>query len=242
MIPPISAASTSWGYPGLSFSRMPGILVSQAKRQRLPRPDRYRTVALFFVFSPKCRGTSASPSPCPHIWPLIFPGAPYALLSSHLFFLLVLLNLTQDIHSSPGPHPCSVCSLPVVRRGYSFLCSRCNAWTHKRCSGQRSINFYSEDWICPACRRSDPIPARPSFTSPLQPPPRLPGVLLSWSPPTSASSNSTAMGFSPAQLSWLLISLRTTWRLLVSKRPSYQLHPAPPPSSDTCWSAGTARK
>jgi hypothetical protein len=48
------------------------------------------------------------------------------------------------------------------------------------------------------------------------------------------------MGLYPVQLNWLPTLPRTTWLLLVSKRPSYLLHPPPPSYPDTPWSAGTA--
>jgi hypothetical protein len=177
----------------------------------LPRslPDR----SFFLTFPPKGRGTSASPSPYPHLWPPIFPGTPYALLSSHLFFLLVLLLLTQGIHPNPGPHPCSVCSLPVTWRCYSFLCSMCNAWTHKQCSGLRSIHLYSADWICPTCRRPDPAP-------PL-------GILPRLSPLASAPTSLTAIESNPAQLNLLPSMHSMMLRLPASRRLSYQRPSAP---------------
>lgn len=70
--------------------------------------------------------------------------------------LFRLLLLSQGIHPNPGPHPCTVCATPVTYRGYSFLCSRCAAWTHKRCSGLNSIHQYTADWVCPACRTAAP--------------------------------------------------------------------------------------
>ena len=71
-------------------------------------------------------------------------------------------GLDLDVLRDSGKYPCAVCRSGVGRVS-SILCSKCNFWVHKKCSGLRTL---AEDptYECPRCRGEPgvrPIACRP---------------------------------------------------------------------------------
>ena len=64
---------------------------------------------------------------------------PLTLPPSNLVSAVLLLTLSGDIESNPGPRkakfPCGICSKPVKASDPAVCCDQCNFWIHNRCSG-----------------------------------------------------------------------------------------------------------
>ena len=60
---------------------------------------------------------------------------------------LLVSGKAMETRRETGRYPCGVCGSGV--RDNSILCTQCNKWVHKRCSGLASI--YVPDYICPTC-------------------------------------------------------------------------------------------
>ena len=83
--------------------------------------------------------------------------------------LMVLLVLSGDIESNPGPvrYPCTMCNESVRRNQRAILCSECDGWTHAKCCGvsqaehQTLSKRFDNTWLCPGCT----MPDLPSFDS-----------------------------------------------------------------------------
>ena len=83
---------------------------------------------------------------------------------------LLLIKLSGDVHSNPGPvFPCPVCTRNVTYQGVSYKCNRCAGWVHKKCSGNLTEGQYRNDknWTCSACLQ--PPPQSPPPTPPTPP-------------------------------------------------------------------------
>ena len=75
-------------------------------------------------------------------------------------FLLLILLLSGDIESNPGPRqvkfPCGVCEKAVKWKQRAIACENCSKWYHVECM-QMSTNTYevlantSLEWICCQC-------------------------------------------------------------------------------------------
>ena len=69
-------------------------------------------------------------------------------------------GLGLDVLKDSGKFPCAVCRSGVGNN--SILCSQCNLWVHKRCSGIKGRIAADPNYICPRCRDSArPIDGRP---------------------------------------------------------------------------------
>ena len=71
-------------------------------------------------------------------------------------------GLELDVLRDSGKYPCAVCRSGVGRVS-SILCSRCNFWVHKKCSGLKTI-AKDPTYECPRCRNEPgvrPIDCRP---------------------------------------------------------------------------------
>ena len=76
------------------------------------------------------------------------------------FFNFILLLLSGDIESNPGPQfkfPCGNCEKPVKSNQCGLLCSTCKKWYHIHCQ-EISMEIYSilymspnEEWCCSTC-------------------------------------------------------------------------------------------
>ena len=76
------------------------------------------------------------------------------------FFLLLILLLSGDINSNPGPRQakflCGVCENAVKWKQRTIACENCSKWYHVECM-QMSANIYevlantSLEWICCQC-------------------------------------------------------------------------------------------
>ena len=65
-----------------------------------------------------------------------------------------------DTLKDSGKYPCSVCRKGVMAN--SILCTGCDHWVHKKCSGIRGRLTDDPNYICPRCRGSArPIDGRP---------------------------------------------------------------------------------
>ena len=65
-----------------------------------------------------------------------------------------------DTLKDSGKYPCSVCRKGVMAN--SILCTGCDHWVHKKCSGIRGRLTADPDYVCPRCRGSArPIDGRP---------------------------------------------------------------------------------
>ena len=82
-------------------------------------------------------------------------------------FLPILLLLSGDIETNPGPWPCPTCQRPYTRRLGSILCRTCGDWTHRtqRCAGLRQGQEVPPWWVCSSCH--------PNHGQAAQPPPKL---------------------------------------------------------------------
>ena len=86
-------------------------------------------------------------------------------------FLPILLLLSGDIETNPGPWPCPTCQRPYTRRLGSILCRTCGDWTHRtqRCAGLRQGQEVPPWWVCSSCHPNHGQAAQPP---PNSPPPR----------------------------------------------------------------------
>ena len=92
-------------------------------------------------------------------------GAAHSLFNiglSSLFFylslsrLLILLLMSLNVHSNPGPiFSCSVCAENVTWRGRSVQCCTCSKWVYLKCSLLSFSRFRtlgsSHFWSFPLC-------------------------------------------------------------------------------------------
>ena len=68
----------------------------------------------------------------------------------------LLISGKKNPTSNPtGQYPCAVCNTGVGAN--SILCTRCNKWCHKRCSGLRSVRNVTA-YVCPACNGTAQTP------------------------------------------------------------------------------------
>ena len=83
--------------------------------------------------------------------------------------LLLLLQMSGDVHPNPGPatkFPCPVCARNVTSQGVSYQYNRCSGWVHAKCFGLLNAAQYrrSSDWACDPC--STPTPSPPTTPTP----------------------------------------------------------------------------
>ena len=78
--------------------------------------------------------------------------------SSHppLILIFMLLLISGDIHTNPGPiNPCSVCSHRVTWGNRSVQCTNCSLWVHLSYSGLSPADFrkisQEHSRTCPMC-------------------------------------------------------------------------------------------
>ena len=69
---------------------------------------------------------------------------------------LLLLLLSGDIETNPGPYMCPTCNRPWTRRTGGIQCGGCDSWTHYniRCSGVRQHGHIPQGWRCLICHPS----------------------------------------------------------------------------------------
>ena len=60
----------------------------------------------------------------------------------------LLISGKERVPTPTGEYPCAVCNAGVG--GNSILCSECDKWCHKRCTGLRSLAG-NTPYICPVC-------------------------------------------------------------------------------------------
>ena len=67
--------------------------------------------------------------------------------------LTLLLLLSGDIETNPGPYMCPTCNLPWKRHHGAIQCEGCSSWTHynKRCSGVHQHRHIPQGWRCKTC-------------------------------------------------------------------------------------------
>ena len=72
--------------------------------------------------------------------------------------LLLLLQMSGDVHPNPGP-------ATEYQSRRSYQCNRCSGWVHAKCSGLLNSVQYrrSSDWVCDPCS-TPPPPSSPSPT------------------------------------------------------------------------------
>ena len=85
--------------------------------------------------------------------------------------LVILLQMSGDVHPNPGPatkYPCPVCASNVTSRGVSYQCHRCSGWVHAKCSGLLNAAQYrrSSDWACGPCSTPPPTSSPPPTPTP----------------------------------------------------------------------------
>ena len=85
---------------------------------------------------------------------------------------LLLLLLSGDIETNPGPYKCPTCNRPWTRRTVGIQCGGCDSWTHYniRCSGVRHHAHIPQGWRCIRCHPSHNM-TLPPLSSPSTPPP-----------------------------------------------------------------------
>ena len=86
--------------------------------------------------------------------PTIFSAKESSGSPALLSFLALLLLLSGDIETNPGPsYPCPTCTRPYTRRTGGIECSGCGSWTHytKRCSGIIQNRPIPQGWVCFTC-------------------------------------------------------------------------------------------
>ena len=85
---------------------------------------------------------------------------------------LLLLLLSGDIETNPGPYMCPTCNRPWTRRTGGIQCGGCDSWTHYniRCSGVRQHGHIPQGWRCLICHPSHNT-TLPPLPSPSTPPP-----------------------------------------------------------------------
>ena len=88
--------------------------------------------------------------------------------SDHLSPLIKLILLLSGQCPNPGPpYPCGVCGQNVTWHGISYLCTGCNRWVHRRCSGlNRVVDYNHQTWICSKCVEN----STPAVLQPPSPP------------------------------------------------------------------------
>ena len=71
---------------------------------------------------------------------------------------LMVLLLSGDVESNPGPHPsmypCGICELGVTWSRLAVCCDNCDIWYHKSCISMNSQEYdriETTDWNCFAC-------------------------------------------------------------------------------------------
>ena len=77
--------------------------------------------------------------------------------------LLLLLQMSGDVHQNPGPatkYPCPVCARNVTSRGVSYQCNICSGLVHAKYYGCLNAAQYrrSSDWACDPCSMPPPPP------------------------------------------------------------------------------------
>ena len=77
--------------------------------------------------------------------------------------LLLLLQMSGDVHPNPGPvtkYPCPVCARNVTSRRMNYQCNRCSGWVHAKCYGLLNTTQYrrSSDWACAPVRHHHLLP------------------------------------------------------------------------------------
>ena len=79
--------------------------------------------------------------------------------------LVMLLQMSGDVHPNPGPatkYHCPVCARNVTSRGVSYQCNRCSGWVNAKCSGLlNAAQYRSSDWACGPCSTPPPTPSPP---------------------------------------------------------------------------------
>ena len=85
--------------------------------------------------------------------------------------LVMLLQMSGDVHPNPGPatkYPCPVCARNVTSRGVSYECNRCSGWVYAKCSGLLNAAQYrrSSDWACGPCSTPPPTRSPPPTPTP----------------------------------------------------------------------------
>ena len=185
--PPGSSTVLLGARPGCRFGPIGSTTITHITNT----PGAYPTTKfIYFVFS--SRGSERTPA-----------------------FLPLLLILSGDIETNPGPYPCPTCSHPYNRRTGAIQCPSCKSWTHynKRCSGVQQRHNIPDGWLCLRCHpthnmtQHPPISPPPLGTAgllsppPLSPPPTPPPVVsppASFHPPSPPTTN-TARATPPQQ-------------------------------------------
>ena len=80
----------------------------------------------------------------------------FSNLSLARLLILLLLLMSGNVHSNPGPiFSFSVCAGNVAWRGRSVQCCTCSKWVHLKCSQLSSSRFRTlgspHSWSCPLC-------------------------------------------------------------------------------------------
>ncbi len=83
---------------------------------------------------------------------------------AHKLYFLVILVLSGDIQSNPGPvvnwkYPCEKCNRPVKTNQAGIMCEVCYAWHHCKCvsiddSEYHRLQLSDEAWCCSSCFRT----------------------------------------------------------------------------------------
>ena len=136
--------------------------------------------------------TMAAPLPTFTYFTYLHPRAPtvFSLGGSERppEFLPILLLLSGDIETNPGPYPCPTCTRPYKRTLGAIPCPGCGSWTHmvKRCSGFNQNHPIPHGWVCISCHPTHNISTQ--NTNSIQHPP----------PPHSSTSPSHTLGVPPS--------------------------------------------
>ena len=99
---------------------------------------------------------------------------------------LLLLLLSGDIETNPGPYMCPTCNRPWTRRTGGIQCGGCDSWTHYniQCSGVRQHGHIPQGWRCILCHPSHNM-TPPPLSSPSTPPLPVSSPPSPTPPPTS---------------------------------------------------------
>ncbi|XP_064393634.1 uncharacterized protein LOC135341084 [Halichondria panicea] len=91
-------------------------------------------------------------------------GSNWNLNKAHKLYFLVILVLSGDIQSNPGPvvnwkYPCGKCNCPVKTNQAGIMCEVCYAWHHCKCvciddSEYHRLQLSDEAWCCSSCFRT----------------------------------------------------------------------------------------
>ena len=109
----------------------------------------------------------------------------------------LLLLLSGDIETNPGPYMCPTCNRPWTRRTGGIQCGGCDSWTHYniQCSGVRQHGHIPQGWRCLICHPAHNM-TLPPLPSPSTPPP----PLLFYPPsPYPPSHSPGAYTFTPSE-------------------------------------------